>query len=260
MAKKKRYDTKNKGKKRNTREDDAAARLTYLHAAAHVVAPAAPAASRLYTRVLRQAGRRINLGLDAGTIKRGLCPACDGLLLPPGVPAAPAAAAATASTAAGVGALGSRARVSGRGGVHLVVTCGGCGHVRRFGARREVAASAARAKGGGGAAGRAAAAAAAGGGGRGDGAGDGAGGTLTAAGNGGGDGVPRATAGGALPTVAAVGAAACDTAVTGTAASSATAFGAAAVVDAMADAVAVAPDDQATPTAAGGAVTPSGLK
>lgn len=76
MAKKKRYDTRNKGKKRNTREDDAAARLTFLHAAAAVVAPASPAAARLYARVLRQAGRRINLGLDAATVKRGLCPSC----------------------------------------------------------------------------------------------------------------------------------------------------------------------------------------
>lgn len=109
-----RYDKKGKGKKKASRDSDAALRLTYLWAAAHVLSQNAPAASSFYVSCIKQVGRRVTMPLDALTIKRHACKRCNTLLIP---------------------GSGARVRVEPRREKHVVVTCTRCGSVRRYLAR-----------------------------------------------------------------------------------------------------------------------------
>ncbi len=112
--KKKRYDTRGKKKQKVTRQDDAAQRITYLWGAAHLLAETSPSLSRFYTSTIKKIGRRINLSLDAQSVKRHICKNCYSLLLP------------------GVGDTTAKHRLNPKRQSHLVVTCGHCASVRRF--------------------------------------------------------------------------------------------------------------------------------
>lgn len=114
MAKKKRYDTRGKKQKKNSRQDDAANRITYLWGAAHLVAESSPSLSRFYTTTIKRIGRRINLSFDAETMKRQMCKKCSSLLVP------------------GVGRTKMRQRLKAKRQSHVVVTCGHCQSVRRY--------------------------------------------------------------------------------------------------------------------------------
>jgi RNase P subunit RPR2 len=111
----KRFDKKKHGKKKASREGDAALRITYLWSAAHVMSQSAPCSSRFYVGCIKQVGRCVTLPLDATTMKRGTCKNCNALLLP--------------------GQHGTTFRVVPRRETHVVVTCGSCKALRRYLAR-----------------------------------------------------------------------------------------------------------------------------
>ena len=107
---KKKYNTRRKSQTKNSREDDATRRVTYLWAASHLMHERTPGLTRFYNRTIKQIGRRINLSLDASTIKRHICKQCDALL----------------DTENG------RRRLTPKRQSHMVVTCSHCGAIRRY--------------------------------------------------------------------------------------------------------------------------------
>lgn len=111
MAKKsKKYNTKRKSSVKRTREDDATSRITFLWAASHLMRSESPQISRFYNKTIKQIGRRINLPLDAVSVKRHICKHCNALLVP-----------GDASY-----------RLAPKRQSHVVVTCRNCGKVRRY--------------------------------------------------------------------------------------------------------------------------------
>lgn len=109
----KRYDGKGKSKRRNTREEDAAWRLSHLIGGAHILSTTAPTASRFLMRTTRQISKRVTLTLDSVTVKRQVCKECNTLLKP-------------------TGPTPARVRVSPRPQTRVIVTCGHCGARRNF--------------------------------------------------------------------------------------------------------------------------------
>lgn len=114
MTKKKRYDVKGKKRQKNSREEDAVHRITYLWGASHLMAQSSPTLSRFYNSTIKKIGRRINLSLDALTMKRYMCKKCSSLLI------------------AGAAKSGVKYRLASRRQSHVVLTCGNCGELRRF--------------------------------------------------------------------------------------------------------------------------------
>lgn len=114
---KKRFDNKSKNRRKVTREDDATYRLTHLWAAAHLLAERAPTVSQFYIASSRQICRRINLKTDSVTIKRSLCKKCNSLTVP------------------GVGVPPARVRQTRTREKCTIVTCGKCGHKKRYPSR-----------------------------------------------------------------------------------------------------------------------------
>lgn len=113
---KRRFDSRNKKKKRITREEEGGLRISHLWSAAHLLAEKSPTLSRFYVSTTRQICRRINLTCDSVSMKRLICKKCNSLLIS-GLP------------------YGCKIRhISKREG-HIRVVCGNCGHVRRFPSR-----------------------------------------------------------------------------------------------------------------------------
>lgn len=110
MARKKRYNTKRKSSTKITREDDASHRVTFLLSASHILHTASPSLSRFYNGTVKQIGRRINLSLDAVSVKRLICKRCNTLLV----------------------SGNCRQRLAPRRQSHVVVTCNHCGIMRRY--------------------------------------------------------------------------------------------------------------------------------
>lgn len=114
MGRKRKGGDKDGGKRRrSTQVTEAGARIGHLWCAAHAMSQSAPSVSRAYVASARQVGRRLALGLDALTIKRGACKECGTLRV----------------------GDGARVRVRARREKKVVVTCGRCGKVRRYLAR-----------------------------------------------------------------------------------------------------------------------------
>lgn len=101
------------GRGRRPQLTEAGARIGHLWCAAHAVSQSASSVSRAYVATARQVGRRLTLGLDALSMKRGACKECGTLRI----------------------GDGARVRVRARRERKVVVTCGRCGKVRRYLAR-----------------------------------------------------------------------------------------------------------------------------
>ncbi len=110
MAKKKKYNLKRKSTTKITREEDASHRVSFLLSASHLLHATSPSLSRFYNGTVKQIGRRINLSLDAVSVKRLICKRCNTLLV----------------------AENSRRRLASRRQSHVVVTCKRCGAKRRY--------------------------------------------------------------------------------------------------------------------------------
>lgn len=109
----KKYDGKAKFRRQTARQDDAAWRLSYLIAGAHLLSSSAPETSRYLMRTTQQIAKRVTLTLDSVTVKRQVCKKCSTLLKPTGPKPA-------------------RVRVLPRPCTHVVVSCGHCGARRSF--------------------------------------------------------------------------------------------------------------------------------
>lgn len=107
---KKRFDQKNKGVHKATRESDAKQRITHLLGASYILSKASPTLSRFYQRTTRQICRRINLVTDCISVKRNFCKRCNSLLC----------------------TTGGTVRIAAKRERHVVITCGHCANFKRF--------------------------------------------------------------------------------------------------------------------------------